>query len=255
MERWRLRRALAATSVLVAGGLFASPVAAQTDKQIWGALTLQWVKSHRLTYSVDIEPKVLVAKPEDQPGWATLDVTPKAEYTRGKWIDVVGELHLGRTRQTDDQGSFEVTPRLGLRFHLFSNVVDELIKDRQPRRRFLVRNFARVEWRNLYYSDDTPQSFTLRFRDRVETLFPLNRPRVTDDGALYASADAEWFWTQRHPPERFANKQRVRAGIGYRRNAAWRTEVLYVWDRSRNAAHSAFSTTAGAIDVRVRRVW
>ena len=250
-----LRPPLGATAALVAGVLIASPAAAQTDQQLWGALTLEWVKSHRLTFGVDVEPKVLVAKEDDEPGWATLDVTPKAEYTHGRWFDVVGELHLGRTRQTDDQDSFEVTPRLGFRLHLFANVVDELIKERRSRRRLVLRNLARVEWRNLFYSGDAPHSFTVRLRDRVETQFPLNRPRVTHDGALYASGDVEWFWTQHHPPERFASKQRVRAGLGYRRNAEWRGELLYVWDRARNAAHDAFSTTAGAIDIRIRRVW
>ena len=96
--------------------------------------------------------------------WATLDVTPSAEYTRGKWFDVVGELYLGRTRQTDDQDSTEVTPRIGFRFHLLSNIADDLRKERQPRRRLVLRNLARVEWRNLHYSDSTPSSLTIRYR-------------------------------------------------------------------------------------------
>ena len=66
--------------------LFASPVAAQTDQQIWGELTLDWIKSHMLTFGVDVESKLLVAKQPGQPGWATLDVTPRTEYARGKWI-------------------------------------------------------------------------------------------------------------------------------------------------------------------------
>jgi hypothetical protein len=247
-------RSLIAMTVL-ASALFASPAAAQTDQQIWGELTLDWIKSHTLTFGVEVEPKVFVSKQPDEPGWATLDVTPKAEYARGKWFDIVGELHLGRTRQTDDQDSTEVTPRVGFRFHLLSNIVDDLSKERQSRRRLVLRNFARVEWRNLYYSDDTPQSSTVRYRDRVESLFPVNRTRVTDSGALYGSADVEWFWTHHDPPERFANKQRVRVGAGYRWNYAWRLETLYVWDRSRDSAESGFTTNDGAIDIRLRRVW
>lgn len=242
-------------TTLLAATLFASPAAAQTDTQIWGELTLEWIKSHALTFSVDIEPKVLVSKSPDEPGWSTLDVTPKAEYAHGRWFDVDGELHLGRTRQTDEQDSTEATPRVGFHFHLLSNIVNDLIKERQPRHRLVLSNFARVEWRNLYYSDGTPQSSTVRYRDRVESSFPINRPRVTDDGALYGSADAEWFWAQHHPPERFANKQRVRVGVGYRWNYAWRLEARYVWDRSRNSAESTFTTTDGAVYIRLRRVW
>src|SRR5262245_38529561 len=109
-----LRRSLTMVTALLVGTVWACPATAQPDKQLWAELTLQWVKAPSLTFSVDVEPKLLVAKQPDEPGWATLDVTPKAEYTRGKWFDIVGELHVGRTRQTDDQDSFEVTPRLGL---------------------------------------------------------------------------------------------------------------------------------------------
>ena len=208
-----------------------------------------------LTFGVDVEPKLLVAKQPGEPGWATLDVTPRTEYARGKWFDIVGELHLGRTRQTDQQDSTEVTPRVGLRFHLLSNIVDDLIKERQPRHRLVLRNFARVEWRNLRYSDGTPPSSTVRYRDRIESLFPVNRPRVSDDGVLYGSADVEWFWTHQDPQERFANKQRVRVGAGYRWNYAWRLDTLYVWDRSRDSAGNGFTTSDSAIDIRLRRVW
>jgi len=248
-------RKFATFAVLFMAVLSASPAAAQTDKQMWGALTLDWIRSHTLTLSVDVEPKVLVSHSPPDPGWSTLDVTPKAEFVRGKWFDLVSELHLGQTQQTDQQDSWEVTPRIGFRFHVLSNVVDDLRNERQPRRRLVLRNVVRVESRNLYYSDSTPQSSTVRYRDRVETLFPVNRPRITNDGVVYGSADVEWFWSPQGVPERFANKQRVRACVGYRWNYAWRLETLLVWDRSRDSAENAFSTVDAALDVRLRRVW
>jgi Protein of unknown function (DUF2490) len=241
--------------VLLVITLFAPRAAAQTDKQIWGELTLDWIKNHTFTFGVDVEPKLLVAKQSDEPGWSTVDVTPRVEVVRGKWFDLVGELHLGRTHQTDQQDSWEATPRIGLRFHLLSNVVGDLRKERQPRRRLVLRNFIRVEWRNLYYSDATPHTSTVRYRDRLEMQFPVNRPRVTDDGALYVSGDVEGFWSPDGVPERFASKQRVRAGLGYRWNYAWRLETLYVWDRSRDSAQSGFTTDDHALDLRLRRVW
>jgi hypothetical protein len=232
-----------------------SPAAAQTDTQVWANVTLDWIKSHALKLGLDIEPKALVSKPADDPDWATLDITPSVEYTRGNWFDVTGELHVGRTRQTDRQDSTEVSPRIGFRFHLLSNVRDEVSREKQPKRRLVLRNFVRIEWRNLYYSDDTPQSSSTRFRDRVEMQFPINRRRVTDDGAFYVSTDAEWFWTRTDPPERFANKQRLRAGIGRRWTYRWRTELLTVWDRSRDSASDGFTSADVAVDLRVWRVW
>ena len=83
--------------------------------------------------------------------------------------------------------------------------------------RVVLRNLARLEARNLFYSAaDKPNKSTLRFRERVELQCALTRPRVTDNGATYALGDAEWFWQLDDVSERYANKQRVRGGIGYR---------------------------------------
>src|SRR4029450_14009303 len=88
LRRWRL---LGAISLALLVFLPSSVEADEPDIQLWGNFTLDWIKSHRLTFGVDLEPKVLVSKPPDDPGWATLDVTPSLEYSRGNWFDVIGE--------------------------------------------------------------------------------------------------------------------------------------------------------------------
>jgi hypothetical protein len=233
------------------------PVAAasQSDKQLWAEVTLDWIKNNRLTFGVDTEPKVLVSKPADDPGWATLDVTPSIVYTANEWFDVVGELLIGRTRQTDDVNSTEVAPRVGLQFHVLTNVIDRLDRENRPRRRFVLSNLLRLEWRNFYYSNDQPGSSTRRLRDRLEAFYPLNRRRITDDGATYLHSDVEWFWPRDEPDERFANQQRIRAGVGYRRSFSWRFETLYVWNRSRDSANEGFTSAYHALDLQVRHVW
>jgi hypothetical protein len=242
--------------IIVATLAAASPAAAQqAGTGLWSDLTLEWIKSHTWTLKVDVEPKVLVSKPPDQPGWTTLDVTPAIEFTRSRWVDLVGELLIARTHQTDDLNTVEVTPRAGVRIHFLSNVIDDFLKEKQPKRRLAVDTLLRVEWRNLFYSDNTPQSSTGRIRDRIDLQFPLNRPKVTSPGTVYTTADAEWFWPIGHPKERFANKQRVRAGLGYRLSYAWRFETMYVWDRSRDSAENGFTLADRALYVRVRRVW
>lgn len=55
-------RPLTGFIVLLVSTLFARGAAAQTDKQIWGELTLDWIKSHTFTLGGDVEPKVLVAR-------------------------------------------------------------------------------------------------------------------------------------------------------------------------------------------------
>jgi len=94
--------------------------------------------------------------------------------------------HDYRTKQTDDVDSTEVTPRLGVRFHLFSRALRFHPREKAPRRRIVVRELVRVESRNFIYSGGDPESeSTLRFRNRLELLLPLNKERITDDGARY----------------------------------------------------------------------
>jgi hypothetical protein len=228
---------------------------AQTNGQVWAHLTFDWVRSHQVTIGVDAEPKVLVSAPAGDPGWATLDVTPSLEYSRGQWFDVVTEMLVGRTHQTDDLDSSELTPRIGFRLHLLSNLRHELVRERRPRRRLVLRDLLRLEWRNLYYSTDKPDSSSVRLRNRFESFWPVNRSRITDNGASYLTADWEWFMPLDDPDERFANRQRIRAGIGYRHSFAWRFEARYVWNRSRNTLDEPFTSTDHAVELTMKRVW
>jgi uncharacterized protein DUF2490 len=251
----RVHRRLSSVGALLVAFLTPCTAAAQTELQLWGNATFSWIKDHRLTLGVDTEPQVLVSKPADDPGWATLDVTPSIEYTPNRWFDLLGQLKLGRTRQTNDLDSTEIAPRVGIQFHLLTNLFDELARENRPKRRFVMRDLLRLEWRNFYYSNDQPDSSTRRLRNRVQVLYPLNRSNITDSGAIFLLSDVEWFWPRNDPDERFANQQRIRAGVGYRRDRAWRFETLYVWDRSRNSANERFTATNHAIDLRIRRVW
>jgi hypothetical protein len=256
MERARVRVVLLAALLT---GLSAAEARAQTNLQIWGNLTFDWLHSTRLVYSLDFEPKALLTKPEGDPSWGNLDVTPSVEYAAKKWLDLVGELATGYTRQTDDVNTVELTPRAGIRLHLFSRKVPvrgPRIRELPPGRRLVVRDLVRVEARTLFYTGDGSGSdSSVRFRNRLELLAPLNRERLTDDGARYVLADWEWFIPLGEPDERFASKQRIRAGFGYRNSVKWRFEALYIWTRSRNTIEDGFKTSDNIIDIRAKRVF
>jgi hypothetical protein len=248
-----------ATLALIA--LTSRAAGAQTNLQLWGNLTFDWVRANRVTYSLDFEPKATAVVPEGQPAWRNLDVSPSAEYALRQWLDLNGEVTVGWTKQTDDVTSFEFTPRIALRFHFFSRdlpviVPDRPLRDLPPKRRVVLRDLARVEWRNFFYSGDTPSSSNWRFRNRLEFMFPLNRDRISAPGAQYVLADWEWFIPLNgDPSERFANKQRIRAGIAYRKDARWVMEMVYMWTRSRDTTGEPFSTSDNILDVRVRRIF
>ncbi|MGZ8254358.1 MAG: hypothetical protein ACXWVT_05865 [Burkholderiaceae bacterium] len=130
--------------------LCAAGASAQTTTQLWANLTIDWVKSDRLVYELDLEPKVLIAGPEGQPAWRNLDVTPNVEYSLKPWLDLVGDVTVGRTMQTDDVDSTEVTPRIGARFHLFSRRAILHAREQAPQRRIVVRELVRFESRNFF---------------------------------------------------------------------------------------------------------
>lgn len=235
--------------------LLSSKVAAQTSGQVWGNITLDWVKPSGVTYEIDLEPKIQTSSPPGEPGWHNLDVTPSIEYGLSKAVDVLGELTVGRTNQTDALKTTEITARGGVRFHLFSRERKLFLNEALPKRRLVLRDLIRVESRNFFYSNDEPSESTVRFRNRLELLLPLNRENLGDDGALSLQTDWEWFIPVSDPEERFANRQRVRAGLTYRRTVNWRFAALYIWNRSREATGESFATTENILNLQIRRAW
>jgi hypothetical protein len=120
----------------------------------------------------------------------------------------------------------------------------------------LAQDVILVESRNFFYSGaGSGTDSTVRFRNRLEFLVSLNKERLTDDGVRYLLADWEWFVPLDDPAERFANRQRIRAGYGYRPSSKWRYELLYIWSRSRDTTDQNFKTADNIIDVRVKRVF
>ena len=236
-----------------------SPGGAEAQNlQGWFNAIINWEKSERLVYELDFEPKGLLVASEGEADWRNLDITPNVEFSPNGWLDLIGETVTGYTRQTDDVNSFEVSPRVGVRFHFLSRGVPTAVrsKERPPARRIVIRDLVRVEFRNLFYTGEGEGTdSTVRFRNRIEFLVPLNREKMSQDGARYLMADWEVYIPLNDVEERFANKQRIRAGMGYRRSAAWRFEALYMWTKSRNTIEDGFRTSENIIDIRVKRIF
>ena len=214
----------------------AGEATAQVSHQLWGEATIDWLAADRLTYELKTEPKT---------NPATLDVTPQVTYAVLAWADVLAEVQLEHKADSDSTA----TPRVGAELHILSRLLSphpqgHAEREKPPRRRIVVSTLLRFE--------ESQSEWT--FRDRFNVAYPLNRPKTTSDGAIYLTADSELFVPfDRAPGGDLVNQIRIRSGIGYRKDFAWRFDVLYIWDGTRHADAGPLTPKFHAIDIRVLR--
>jgi len=175
------------------------------------------------------------------------------EFYPHSLVDLTGEMTVGYTRQNAEENSFELTPRLGIRLHLFKNVWNQIHPERVPLSRFSLANLSRIEFRNFWYTGDRLSSHETRFRNRTELKLAINHDRLAEDRTVYLFFDVEFFVPLSDDvPERFATKQRYRGGFGYRRSHRWHFEVLYIRDFARETLDQGGNVDMNALDVRLK---
>ena len=232
--------------------------AAQSTGEVWGNLTIDWLATERLVYTLDVEPKVQVSGMTGTSRFANLDIWPSVEFAVTGWLDAHGEFLTGFTSEQDGSNTTEVTARMGARLHILSRLIQAhdarrgAEREAQPRRRGTIASLLRFEHRNLLHSD-APTTSSWRFRARAELAYPLNRPKLTSDGAVYLTSDTEFFvpvsddWQQGQ-----VNQWRLRNGVGYRVSFNTRLEALYIWTTKKDVDTGRFATDSQALDFRVK---
>jgi hypothetical protein len=222
--------------------------------QAWGDFRLVWPdQEEEWLFRLDLKP--LVQFSGDQK-WAQFAVVPAAVYQAPKYLDLIGDVVAAYTVQNDDVETLELAPRIGARVHLISDVRDVRPAGRLANRVGLATTL-RLEHRHFwYYGSGTTDDYSndWRFRARLETRIGLNRADRSQSGTWYLFADAEAFVTLGDPnPETFAEQWRFRVGPGLTANRAWRFELLYIHDITRNTLRDDFDASVNAIDLRAHR--
>lgn len=117
----------------------------------------------------------------------------------------------------------------------------------------MVRDFNRVESRNIRYDNSGDWDTTWRYRNRLEAQVALNHDHLADDHTMYLLADAEAFVNLgRAAEERFNDNWRFRGGVGYRLRYEWRFELLYTLQLSRDTLLSDFETSNHIVRLRFK---
>ncbi len=224
--------------------------------QVWLNFTPGWSKGPRWYLELDVEPKWQVSGGEK---WRNLDLTPLVEHYPADWVDLLAEAPIGNTRQKDGLDTFELSLRLGAKFHLFGKAarhrgsIPVLRHERLPLTRVGIATLVRLEHRSFFYSDDTPDKHSWRARLRLEGRLALNHARLAQDRTLYAIGDVEYFQPLGEGvEERYVNKLRVRLGLGYRPSSRTRLEAIYVRDWNRDSAGAYAVEDTQAVDLRWR---
>jgi hypothetical protein len=235
-----------------------STASAQSTGEVWGNLTIDWLASERLVYTLDVEPKVQVSAVTNQSRFANIDMWPSVDFALTEWLDAHGEFLTGFTNEQDGSNTTEITERMGVRLHVLSRLIQErdarrgAAREAQPRRRGTIGTLLRFEHRDLLHSD-SPTTSSWRFRGRVELAYPLNQPKLTRNGTVYLTSDTELFTTVSDDPQQGQISQwRLRNGVGYRVNFNTRLEALYIWTTKKDRDTGHFATDSQAIDVRVK---
>jgi hypothetical protein len=238
------------------GVLTAQEVTSDTSGQIWGNFITAFPRSEKLYLEADAELATQVSGGGDD--WGSVYGTGLVEYYPNDFLDLTGELVAGYTDQNANDDSWETTVRFGLRLHFLrqfvrSTFMKRIRKERMSGNRFSIANLARFEYRNFWYDGDLPDTSDWRFRNRIETKFALNRSDLGEDGVWYLIGDIEWFVPLDEPeaPERFATKQRLRLGVGYRHNYHWRFSGLAMADNARDTLDGDIEADARMINLRV----
>ncbi len=209
---------------------------AQTNEQLW----FEYMLNIPFANSFNVENAFTYSTLLGQPKWRAYDYNVTLEYSISPHFDLVGAALISYTEQAESYNTLELRPTLGTRIYF------------TPHQRIQTRLLLRVEQRNFQNLDTKEWDNVLRPRVRAEVIFPINQDSYFKDNLWYTITDAEWLFVKNDLEERFANRFRLRIGLGYRLNYSFRFEVLYMNQQSKNGIDDNFSSNDNIIRVRLK---
>lgn len=213
--------------------------AQNVDEQMW----FEYMLNYPFANTYNVEGAFTYSTTLSDPRWRAFDfqVTPEVSITRN--IDLSTSLLGSSTFQNDTLQTFELRPAFGARFHFTQN------------KRIQTRLFVRFEQRHLKDLESGDWFKSNRTRARIETLIPINGSTMfSGDKLWYGILDAEWFFVlDNDVAERFANRFRMRAGIGYRLNYNLRFEFVFTNQQSKQAIGESFYSSDNIFRFRIKQ--
>jgi len=177
----------------------------------------------------------------DQGHWESLNVSPSLEVSPTAHWSFMAGLPYSYTIQRTGYNTAELRTQLGAKYNF------------TPFNRVQARLNARYELRHLRDVESGTVERAQRTRLRAELVVPLDVRSYDSDTMWYGIADAEVFITMdQDVSERFANRMRLRAGLGRKFSYNWRAELIYTLQRSRDAIGDDDPSTDNLIRLRFK---
>ena len=163
-----------------------------TSHQLWGNLIFGFPQSKQLFLGLDIEPQGQI---DGDQKYKSLDITPLMHYYPNSWIDLVAETLIGFTNQVDNTRTLEISPKIGIRLHLFNNFWEYMDTfEKVSMRRLGLATLIRFDFRNIWYTQGLGPENEVRLRVRLESILAINHINLDYDDTFYIKADAEYYY-------------------------------------------------------------
>jgi hypothetical protein len=223
----------------MAAGLLVMTAAAQgTNTQLWmdGIVGRSFASYYMAECELSYQTLL-----SDQDRWESLNISPSLEVSpTAHWSFMVG-LPYSYTIQRTGLNTSELRTQLGAKYNF------------TPFARAQVRLNSRYEMRRMRDTGEDTVERAQRLRLRAEVVVPLDVRSYDSDSMWYTIADAEVFITMdQDVSERFANRMRLRAGLGRKFSYNWRAELIYTLQRSRDALGDDDPSTDNIIRLRLK---
>lgn len=211
---------------------------AQNEEQLWLELQTSYPFANQYLLENTASYQTLLKK---EGKWRSFTISPTFEYSILTRLDLLSELSLGYTKQTQGISTFELSPMVGARFFI------------TPNRRIDTRLVWRYQVRGFYTFEDSDWDVSNRTRLRAEIFVSLNGPNMFTDNLWYTFLDFEEFFVlDKQVDERYANRRRARIGIGYRLNYSHRFDLGFTLQSARNELEGSFVSTDNVIQLKYK---
>lgn len=215
-------------------------VQAQHSTQFWAEYQFDYPFANVYLYEATVSYQTLMtANPQSK--WWSVALSNTFEYSIEPKLDLTAEIPIGYTLQKENANSFEVSPLIGARYYFSQG------------KRFDIRFLLRYQHRFFRTIDEDLWEKSNRVRLRGEAWISLTGPNMFTDNLWYSFLDYEEFVVvDEQVNERFANRRRLRVGIGYRLNYMHRFDLGYTWQSSRNEIGGAFISDDSVIQFKYK---